>query len=66
MLDWLTENPWVVAAPIMLAAFGGYITYRNNYKSRRAAASVQFRAAVTNALIGLYPLPAKWPENPER
>lgn len=66
MLDSLLENPWIAAAPIMLAALVGYIAYRNNYKSRRATAGDQFRAAVTNALTGLYPLPAKWPENPER
>ncbi|HAI94419.1 MAG TPA: hypothetical protein DCM36_06850 [Xanthomonadaceae bacterium] len=66
MLDWLPQNPWLVAAPILLAAFGEYIAYRNNYKSRRAAAGAQFRAAITNALTGLYPLPAKWPANPER
>ena len=66
MLNWVLDNPWVVLGPVLLAAFGGYVAYRNNFKSRRAAACASFRANVTNALSGLYPLAATWPANPER
>jgi hypothetical protein len=61
----LLSNPLLLAVPLVVAAFAGYVAYRNNFKSRHAAACAAFRSAVTGKLSSLYPLPVAWPSNPE-
>ena len=50
-------------ATVLAALFGGllslYVYRLNGFR----AASVKFRAAVLTALEGLYPAPARWPED---
>ncbi len=63
MLEPLLENPWPVFGAVLLAAFVGYVTWRNNLKNRRAGACDAFRAAVLGKIAGLYPAATNWPEN---
>lgn len=48
---------------LALASVGGYIAWRNNFKSRRATACAAFRSFVLAALEGLYPVPSSWPKD---
>jgi hypothetical protein len=63
MIEAILTNLYSVLSAILLACFGGYIVWRNNFKSRRAQACASFRAAVLAALEGLYPVPSKWPQD---
>jgi hypothetical protein len=51
----------VVIGAILLACFGAYLSWRNGYKARRAAAALRFRNYVLETLTGLYPIPVAWP-----
>lgn len=58
------EYNWLaVLGAILLACFVAYLTWRNGYKARRAAAALKFRASVLSVLSGLYPVPVAWPKN---
>ena len=65
MVESLLSNPLLLAVPLIVAAFAGYVAYRNNFKSRHAAACLTFRSTITSKLSSLYPLPVTWPSNPE-
>jgi hypothetical protein len=39
---------------LLVAAVTAYFLWRNNFKSRRAAAAQKFRSSVLRALAGLY------------
>jgi hypothetical protein len=54
----------VIVGAILLACFGAYLTWRNGYKARRAAAALRFRSSVLETLTGLYPIPVAWPTTP--
>lgn len=60
MLDALLENQYFVLGALLLACFVGYVTWRNNFKSRHAAACNVFRSAILTELGALYPTPARW------
>ena len=62
MIDALFSNPYYVLGTILMVCLSGYITWRNNFKIRRATACKVFRAAVLTALDGLYPIPSNWPD----
>ena len=51
------------AGPILTLSFGGYITWRIYTKKRFIEAADKFRSTVFTELEGLYPTPAKWPDN---
>jgi hypothetical protein len=63
MLDTIINNFWTIAAAVLSFVFVGYITWRNNFKTRRAAACAAFRSAVLAELGSIYPNVASWPEN---
>jgi len=42
----LLSNPWPAIGAILLAAWVGYIAYRNNRRNRLAAAAATFRSAI--------------------
>jgi len=63
MVEAFFTNPYAVIGSILLACFVGYIGWRNNYKSRRAAACYTFRSAFLSELGTIYPTPANWPAN---
>lgn len=63
MIEYFLANPYTVLGPVLLASFVGYITWRNNYKSRRAAACLAFRSAILAELGSIYPNAASWPSN---
>ena len=65
MTESLLSNPLILTVPLLVAAFAGHVAYRNNFKSRHAAACAAFRSTVTGKLSSLYPLPTSWPSNPE-
>jgi len=61
MIEAFFANPNAVIGSVLLACFGGYIVWRNNFKSRRAAACADFRSAILAQLGAIYPTPANWP-----
>ncbi len=61
MIDTLFLNSYTFLGAILLAYLVGYITWRNNFKNRRAKACEVFQDAVLTALEGLYPIPSNWP-----
>jgi len=63
MLERIVDNFWAITAAVLVAAFAGYVAWRNGHKSRYAAACATFRASVLRALEGLHPHHAKWPQN---
>ena len=60
-LDLLIEHETAVLGSILGASFIAYLAWRNNRKTRHAAACDKFRYAVHSALAGLYPSPIAWP-----
>lgn len=63
MIDALFENLYAVVGTRLLAAFVGYVAWRNNFKSRRAAACAAFRALILAELSSIYPNISFWPPN---
>jgi len=63
MAELVVNNFWAIAAAVLVAAFGGYVAWRNGQKSRHATACGNFRASVLRALDGLHPHHAKWPKD---
>ena len=61
MIEAFFTNLYAVFAAVLLACFVGYVAWRNNFKSRRAAACNAFRSAVLAELGAIYPTPAAWP-----
>lgn len=59
----LLSNPWPAAGVVLMACLVAYLAFRNNKKNRRANACADFRAAISAALVGLYPEPSDWPSN---
>jgi hypothetical protein len=56
-------NPYAAIGAVLLACFVGYITWRNNFKSRRAAACAIFCSAILKELGSIYPNVESWPED---
>ena len=66
LIEWIIEYKRAIVGSVLLACLGSYLAWRNNRKSRYAAACGKFRSSVLNALLGLYPSPVNWPpENME-
>ena len=63
MIEQFLENPYQILGAVLLASFVGYVTWRNNFKNRRAAACATFRSAVLKELGSVYPNVVSWPEN---
>ena len=63
LLERLLKYDTAIAGAVLAGAFTAYLVWRNNRKSRYAAACEKFRSAVYAALIGLYPIPADWPND---
>jgi len=61
MIETIVANQMVIVGTLVLACFGAYLTWRNGYKGRVAAASTKFRATVLAAFSGLYPHEVNWP-----
>ena len=57
MVETFISNLYSILGALALACIGGYIAWRNNFKSRRAAACAAFRSSVLAALEGLYLCP---------
>lgn len=55
MTEFILRNFDSLAVGILLAAFGGYVAYRNSQKNRVADASIKFRSELMNALENIYP-----------
>lgn len=53
MIEAFFLNPYAVLGAVLLAAFGGFIAWRNNHANRVAVASAAFRAAFNDALLRL-------------
>lgn len=53
MIDAFFANPYPVLGAILLAAFAGFVAWRNNHASRIAVASAAFRTAFNDALLRL-------------
>jgi len=54
---------YAVAGVLLLAAFGGYIGWRNGRKARHADACAHFRSDILKELQGLFPIPTQWPSD---
>lgn len=63
LFDVVAKNIWLIAGSFFSAAVVAHFLWRNNFKSRRAAACSAFRSAVLTALNGLYPYPVNWPSD---
>ena len=63
MLDLIVNNFLAIAAAVLVAAFAGYVAWRNGRKSRYATACGNFRTSVLRALDGLHPRHASWPRD---
>lgn len=48
---------------VVASIFAAYWAWRNNVKSRQAAACAKFRAAVLVELGSIYPIPDAWPSD---
>jgi hypothetical protein len=55
-----TPTPLVALLGVLISAFVALHLRRKNASS---AAAGKFRAALLNALSGMYPIPANWPKN---
>ena len=53
----------VVLATLLAALIGGFFLLHVHKQNAYRFASVKFRAAVLDALSGLYPLPSSWPND---
>jgi hypothetical protein len=62
LIESLLQYNAAIAAVVLTGAFGAHLVWRNNRKSRYAAACEKFRTNVLSVLIGLYPSPSNWPE----
>ena len=63
MIEVFFSSLYSIIGAILLASFVGYVSWRNNFKVRRANACAVFRSAVLSELGLIYPKPAVWPEN---
>lgn len=63
MIEIIIANQTAILGAVLMACFGAYLVWRNGHKSRVAAASEKFRAAILGALNGLYPYPVNWPSD---
>ena len=53
MIEAFFTNPYAILGAVLLAAFGGFVAWRNNRASRVADASAAFRTAFADALLRL-------------
>jgi hypothetical protein len=63
LLETISEKFVGLAGPFLLAALTAHFVWRNNFKSRRAAACAAFRSAVLVELGSVYPKATVWPDN---
>ncbi len=63
MVDLIVSNFWAIAAAVLVAAFAGFVAWRNGHKARYATACGNFRAFVLHTLNGLHPHHAGWPRD---
>jgi hypothetical protein len=63
MIEVFFSSLYSIIGAILLASFVGYVSWRNNFKVRRANACAVFRSAVLSELGLIHPKPAVWPEN---
>ncbi|HXE96935.1 MAG TPA: hypothetical protein VN642_11045 [Dongiaceae bacterium] len=61
MIELIINNFEKIIGSILVAVFGGYITYRIYRKTRFSQAAAIFRTKVLTELEGLYPIPTNWP-----
>ncbi|MCQ8116997.1 hypothetical protein [Methylomonas rosea] len=62
-IAFLYEHFVSIIGVLLTTSLVAYLTWRNNFKVRRANACVAFRAAVLSELGSIYPNPAEWPKN---
>ena len=63
MLESFNANPFTVLGAVLLAAFAGYIAWRNNFKTRQANAAAAFRASVHAAIADVPEAAKHWDNN---
>jgi hypothetical protein len=63
LLKIISENIVYVAAAFLAAALTAHFVWRNNFKSRRAAACAAFRSDILAELGSVYPNVSEWPDN---
>ncbi len=57
MIDIVINSIYIMTGSILLAAFVGYLTWRNKQKKRYIQAATVFRSKILTELEGLYPIP---------
>jgi hypothetical protein len=66
LLKIISENIVYFAGAFLAAALTAHYVWRNNFKSRHAAACAAFRSDVLAELGSVYPNASEWPDNIHR
>lgn len=63
LIELILKNFNNIVGTILVVVLTAYFLWRNNFKSRRAAACAAFRAAILAELGSVYPKAPVWPDN---